>query len=54
MDFKARILELREILNKAGYEYYVLDNPTISDYEYDKYMAELILLEQEHPEMQSR
>ncbi len=53
MDFKERILELREILNKAGYEYYVLDKPTISDYEYDKYMAELIMLEGEHPEMQS-
>lgn len=46
-----RINELIEILNKANYEYYVLDNPTISDQEYDKYIRELIKLESKHPEL---
>ncbi len=44
-----RINELKEKLNKASYEYYTLDNPTISDYEYDMLMAELIKLEEENP-----
>jgi len=51
MDSKLeRINELKEILNKANYEYYTLDNPTLSDYEYDMMMAELIILENENPE----
>lgn len=45
-----RINELVEILNKANYEYYVMDNPTITDQEYDKYLRELIDLELEYPE----
>ena len=32
---KERIYELRKLLNKANYEYYVLENPTLSDYEFD-------------------
>ena len=47
---KDRILELREFLNKCNYEYYVLENPTISDYEFDKLMRELIDLEAKFPE----
>ncbi len=43
--------ELVEIINKANYEYHVLDNPTISDQEFDKYLRELIDLEKEHPEL---
>ncbi len=39
--------ELVDILNKRGYEYYVLDNPTISDAEYDKLYDELMVLEAE-------
>ena len=35
---KIRINELRDILNKSGYEYYVLDSPSISDFEYDRLM----------------
>lgn len=50
-DAEARIKELRELLNKSGYEYYVLDNPTISDFEYDRLMQELINLESAFPEM---
>lgn len=46
-----RIDELVEILNEANYNYYVLDNPTITDQEYDKYLRELIDLENEHPDL---
>lgn len=45
-----RIKELKDILNKSGYEYYVLDNQTMSDFEYDRLMQELIKLEGEFPE----
>ena len=45
-----RIKELVNILNKANYEYHVLDNPTISDQEYDKYLRELYKLEEKYPE----
>ena len=50
MDAKARIEELVKILNEANYNYYVLDNPTITDQEYDKYLRELINLEEKYPE----
>lgn len=53
MSVLTRIEELRNILNKAGYEYYVLDRPTMSDYDYDMLMQELIKLETEHPEYKS-
>ena len=46
-----RIDELIKILNKANYEYYVLDNPTITDQEYDSYMDELIKLETNNPNL---
>ena len=45
-----RINELIDILIKANYEYYSLDNPTITDQEYDSLMDELIRLEEKHPE----
>lgn len=45
-----RMNELIELINKANYEYYALDNPTLSDQEYDRYMQELIKIEQLHPE----
>lgn len=51
MDVKTRIDELIKILNKASYEYYTLDNPSITDQEYDSYMDELIRLETEHPSL---
>ncbi|WP_027626741.1 NAD-dependent DNA ligase LigA [Clostridium lundense] len=44
---KERIHELIESLNKCAYEYYVLDNPSISDREYDKLYDELVKLENE-------
>ena len=45
-----RIKELTEIINKANHDYYVNDNPTITDQEYDRYMEELMRLEEAHPE----
>lgn len=45
-----RINELVEVLNEANYNYHVLDNPTITDQEYDKYLRELITLEEAYPE----
>ncbi len=47
---KNRIEELKSILEKYNYEYYVLDNPSVSDREYDRLMQELIMLEDKHPE----
>lgn len=47
---KERIEYLVKLLNKAGYEYYTLDNPSITDQEYDKYLRELELLEEKYPE----
>ena len=51
MDYSQKILILREKLSKYNHAYYVLDNPIISDIEFDKLMNELIELEQKHPEM---
>lgn len=53
MDPKERIEELRKTLRKWGHEYYVLDQPTVSDQEYDQLMQELINLEEKYPEYQS-
>lgn len=50
MDILSKIQALREELNVHNYNYYVLDNPTISDYEFDIKLKELQALEVEHPE----
>ncbi len=50
MNAKLRIEELVKLLNDANYNYFVLDNPTITDQEYDKYLRELINLEEKYPE----
>ena len=50
MDFHAEIDQLRRELERAGYEYYVLDKPTMSDYDYDHKLRRLEELEQDHPE----
>ncbi len=47
---KERMNELITILNEANYQYYVLDNPTITDQEFDKYLRELETIEKLHPE----
>ncbi len=46
-----RIEDLRNQIREYEYRYYVLDQPTISDYEFDQLMRELQKLEQEHPEL---
>jgi len=48
---KEKIDALKELLNKYGYEYYVLDQPSVPDSEYDKRLQELLKLEEEHPEL---
>ena len=53
MSVKDRIDEIRSLLEKYNYEYYVLDNPSVADAEYDRLMQELIMLETEHPKYQS-
>lgn len=45
-----QILKLRQELNEHNYNYYVLDNPTITDYEFDVKLKELEALEQQYPE----
>ena len=47
---KERMEQLIEIINEADYNYHTLDNPTISDQEYDKYLRELFEIEEAHPE----
>ncbi len=47
---KERMNELIDIINEADYNYHTLDNPTITDQEYDKYLRELIEIEEEHPD----
>jgi len=51
MDAKAEIASLRDELNRHNYNYYVLDNPTITDFEYDDMLRRLIELETQHPEL---
>lgn len=48
-----RVEELTKICNEANYNYYVLDNPTITDQEYDKYIRELEKIELEFPSLAS-
>ena len=54
MNPKERIDELRNLLEKYNYEYYVNDNPSVSDAEYDRLMQELIALETRYPEYFSK
>ena len=50
MNIKQRMLELIQIINQANFDYHTLDRPTITDYEYDSMMKELISLEEQYPE----
>lgn len=50
MEEQEEILRLREELNRYSYQYYVLDQPTISDYEYDRLLRRLEELEAAHPQ----
>ena len=51
MDASEQINSLKDELNQWSYQYYVLDNPTVPDYEYDKKLRELEKLEAKHPEL---
>ncbi|BAZ38497.1 DNA ligase, NAD-dependent [Calothrix sp. NIES-4101] len=51
LDIKTRIEELRKLIQKASYEYYVLDRPTLEDTVYDRLYRELQELENSHPEL---
>ena len=52
-NIKARIDELISIIDKLNYEYYTLDNPSVSDAEYDRLMQELMRLESMYPSLAS-
>lgn len=51
IEIERQVAGLREALNRANHRYYVLDEPEISDAEYDSLMRELIALEREHPDL---
>jgi DNA ligase (NAD+) len=48
---EVKIVELTKKINEHNYNYYVLDNPQISDYEFDILLEELIGLEKEFPDL---
>ena len=48
-----RVNELHDLLNQYSYEYYVKDNPSVPDSEYDKLLRELIDIEKAHPELKT-
>ena len=50
-DFRLRIQELTALLTRYEYQYYVLDEPSVPDAEYDRLMQELRQLEAAHPEL---
>jgi len=52
MDVKQRIEELTKLLKKYNYEYHTLDQPTVTDQEFDALLHELIHLEEQYPEYQ--
>ena len=51
MEVKERMEELTRLLTEANYRYYVLDDPTMQDFEYDRLLRELEDLEKAHPEL---
>ncbi|MGW8427352.1 MULTISPECIES: NAD-dependent DNA ligase LigA [Bacillaceae] len=56
MDLQAaekKVLELQTLLNQYSYEYYVMDQPSVPDAEYDRLLRELIEYEEEFPELQT-
>ena len=52
-ELEAHVAQLRHQIEEANYQYYILDNPTLTDAEYDQLMLELQHIEQEHPELQT-
>ncbi|WP_246942897.1 NAD-dependent DNA ligase LigA [Bacillus pinisoli] len=53
VEVQARVEELRSLLHKWNHEYHVLDQPSVSDAEYDQALNELIRLEEENPHLQT-
>ena len=53
MEVKERIFELRKLLTEANYRYYVLDDPQMLDFEYDRLLRELEEMEAQYPEFSS-
>ncbi|MGA9225765.1 MAG: NAD-dependent DNA ligase LigA, partial [Mesobacillus sp.] len=56
MDFQSaekKAKDLQNLLNQYGYEYYVLDQPSVPDAEYDRLLRELIEVEEQYPELQT-
>ena len=51
MEAKEEVLQLTKTLNEANYRYYVLDDPTMPDFEYDRLLRRLEELEAAHPEL---
>ena len=49
-----RVRELTELLDRWTYEYYVLDNPSVSDAEFDRHMNELMMLEEKFPDLKKK
>ena len=52
-DLRARVQFLRAALEEHNYQYYVLDQPSIPDAEYDRLFQELVALERDHPELKT-
>ncbi|HEX9096343.1 MAG TPA: NAD-dependent DNA ligase LigA [Candidatus Dormibacteraeota bacterium] len=50
-DARARVIELRKLIDQANRQYYVLDNPEMTDAEYDALFRELVELETKYPEL---
>ena len=53
MTVETQIEELRNLLEEYNYQYYVLDDPSVPDSEYDRLFRQLQKLEQQHPELLS-
>jgi len=53
MDARERVQELKNLLTEANFRYYVLDDPTMPDFEYDRLLRELENLENENPELRT-
>ena len=51
MDARERVAEITKLLTEANYRYYVLDDPTMPDFEYDHLLRELEDLEKANPEL---
>ena len=52
-EISKRVAELHQLINQYNNQYYVLDEPTVPDVEYDRLMKELISIEDEYPELKT-